>query len=470
MRQASRMNTLLVAAAILGWSVAIRQADQDEATAPTSRPADVVDTVRSAVKAGELCFRLTTPAELKALLGKPSKARKEKSEGRQTLILDYPSLHVTFLRFSEGGGYGLFEIEVEGTPLDIGTNRPLTLRSVADLARLDGYEGATNASLVRLDLREQSAELSRLSFDSRTQWPPADKLPNGFDPAALLEAGRNPGLGVRALHEQGIDGRGVHIAIIDQPLLREHREYKDRVVEYTPIDVEGVPPQMHGSPVTSIAVGKTCGTAPAASVHYYAVPMWKWWDEHCKPYAALLDRIVEHNKELPAGQKVRVVSISLGAFSQWPDHDLWVKAVQHAADSGIAVVTCDSMDLQIMLLRRTTGKDPESPASYRKQLLFRPPGNGLGVLAGNRSTAYFGGPDDYIFWRTGGASWTVPYLAGLAALAYQVNPDLDPRTIPDLWMKTATRTSAGLVVNPPGFIEAVRQAGSTTKPCERSPG
>jgi hypothetical protein len=81
------------------------------------------------------------------------------------------------------------------------------------------------------------------------------------------------------------------------------------------------------------------------------------------------------------------------------------------------------------------------------------------VPAGNRSTASYTGPDDYIFWRDGGASWTVPYLAGLAALACQVNPEIEPKAIPDLWMKTAAKTSAGMVVDPPAFIEAVRKAG-----------
>ena len=340
--------------------------------------------------------------------------------------------------------------------------RTLTLRRVDDLAKLDAFSGVANVSLVKLDLREQLAKLNRLPFDNRTQWPPKDKMPKGFEPAKLLQAGTNPGLGVRKLHEQGIDGRGVHIAIIDQPLLRDHREYKDRVVAYEVIDAEGVLPQMHGSPVTSIAVGKTCGIAPAASVHYYATPMWKWWNEHCKPYSALLDRIVEQNRKLPAGQKVRVVSISLGAFSEWPDHELWVKAVEHAAAEGILVVSCDPADLRIAILKRDLAKDPDTAESYARQMFFGPR-DALGVPAGNRATAYFAGPDDYIFWRAGGMSWTVPYLAGLAALAYQVDPGIKPQAIPDLWTKTASSTAAGLVVNPMAFIAAVRKAAAAAK-------
>jgi hypothetical protein len=348
--------------------------------------------------------------------------------------------------------------------VDIGRDRILTLRNVEDLAKFDMYSGVANLSLVRLDLTEQASRLSRLPFSNRTQWPPATRLPKGFDPVKLLDIGKNPGLGVRKLHERGIDGRRIHIAIIDQPLLREHREYKDRIVQYREIDLEAVSGErLHGTAVMSIAVGKTCGTAPAASVYFYGVPTWKWWDEHCKPYAALLDRITEHNRVLPAGQRVRVVSISLGAFSQWPDRHLWAGAVQRARDQGILVVSCDPANLRIGMLKRDLTRDPELAASYPRQLFFGGR-DALFVPAGNRTTAYFSGPEDYLFWRDGGLSWTVPYLAGLAALAFQENPDLKPQDIPVLWRKTATDAAAGLVVNPPAFIEAVRKARISTRP------
>jgi hypothetical protein len=312
-------------------------------------------------------------------------------------------------------------------------------------------------SLANMDLTEQNQRLGELPFDNNTKWPPAEKLPKGFDPAALLEDGKNPGLGSRKLHAQGIDGRGIHIAIIDQPLLREHREYKDRIVEYTEIEVEGAELSVHGPPVTSIAVGKTCGTAPGASMHYYAVPTWKWWNEHCKPYAATLERIIERNKAFSVAEKVRVVSLSLGAMSEWQDHELWAKAVQHAEAEGILVVTCDQADYKIATLKRKSGLDADSPTNYINQFGFSLEPR-LGVPAGNRTTASRTGADDYFFWRQGGMSWTVPYLAGLAAMAFQLDSELKPQVVLDLWMKTASKTSAGLVVNPTGFIEAVRAA------------
>jgi hypothetical protein len=54
-------------------------------------------------------------------------------------------------------------------------------------------------------------------------------------------------------------------------------------------------------------------------------------------------------------------------------------------------------------------------------------------------------------------SWTVPYLAGLAALGCQIDPTLKPNEIVQLWLRTATQAPAGPVVNPAGFIQAIKE-------------
>jgi hypothetical protein len=123
-------------------------------------------------------------------------------------------------------------------------------------------------------------------------------------------------------------------------------------------------------------------------------------------------------------------------------------------------VTCDQAYYRIATLKRKLGLDADSPTNYVNQFGWGMK-DMLGVPAGNRSTASRTGPNDYMFWRQGGMSWTVPYLAGLATMAFQVDPELKPQAIPDLWSKTASKTSAGLVVNPPAFIQAVRKAKAT---------
>ena len=175
-------------------------------------------------------------------------------------------------------------IEISRNPLD-------PLRNNNDLNKIESSWGFSNLSLVNLDLRRYKKLLDEMPFDSLTKWPEPNKLPARFNPADLLEKGKYPGLGIKKLHQQGIDGRGIGIAIIDQPLLKNHIEYADRLVRYEQIDVKGVDIQMHGPPVCSIAVGKTCGVAPKASLYYYAVPPWKWLDN--KPWAHTLRKIIK---------------------------------------------------------------------------------------------------------------------------------------------------------------------------------
>jgi hypothetical protein len=210
---------------------------------------------------------------------------------------------------------------------------------------------------------------------------------------------------------------------------------------------------MHGPPVCSIAVGQKCGVAPRASLYYYAVPPWKWLDN--KPWAEQLEKVIEFNKTLTEGPKIRVVSISLGAFSQRSNFDLWKAAVERASQNGILVVTCDPAFLRLATLRRNPNGDPNDPTIYTGGL-YSALRAALCVPAGNRATASHHGPDVYTYWIEGGMSWAVPYLAGLAALAFQVDPEIPPARIVDLWTSTATRTATGPIVNPPGFIEAVR--------------
>jgi hypothetical protein len=74
-----------------------------------------------------------------------------------------------------------------------------------------------------------------------------------------------------------------------------------------------------------------------------------------------------------------------------------------------------------------------------------------------RTMASNAGPNEFMYNGKGGMSWAVPYLTGLFALAFQINPNLTKEEIADTINKTATINSKGLkVVNPRGFIDAIR--------------
>lgn len=318
---------------------------------------------------------------------------------------------------------------------------------------MDHFWGFQNVSLKNLDLREDAELLRTMPFDSCTEWPPQEKVPSGFDPQKLLEDGKNPGLGIRVLHEQGITGKGVGIAILDQPLLLGHEEYTSRLTRYDATGLAEFSPQMHGSPIASVAVGKEIGVAPEATLSYFAVPMWESDNSY---YTRSLHRIFELNKVLPKDEIIRVVSISDGMFAEKKGFQEWQNVLGEAKERGILVVTCDPSFIRYGTLTLIEGKDPDSPFSY-KSGKYCSEKDVLRIPAGNKTIASYRGNKVYYYEREGGRSWAAPYIAGLAALAFQINPKITTDKIKELLIKTVTKTSAGPIINPIAFIESVKK-------------
>ena len=304
--------------------------------------------------------------------------------------------------------------------------------------------------LSELDL--SGIDLWQSSFSTTTVWP--DQLPEGFSPEDILEAGKDPGLGIRALHQQGIDGTGVGIAIIDQPLLTGHEQYKDNLMRYERIHCRGEETAMHGPAVASLAVGKDTGVAPGAKLYYIATTHGHNGDNGYQFDASILadciDRVVEINQELPDGEKIRVISVSKGFGEQDEGYDRMLEAIAHAEKNGIFVLTTSPQEYASFRLygldRDVSGEADElsayHPAAWISEQYYAwmaTQEHLLLVPSGGRTYASANGAWKYEWDYTGGMSWGVPWMAGFYALCCQVDPDLTPER----------------------FIEAAEQAGKT---------
>ncbi len=311
--------------------------------------------------------------------------------------------------------------------------------------------------LTRLDLRD--SDLNRTTFDSFTRWPASDRLPKGFKPDELMNWGKYPGLGVKQLHAEGITGKGVHVAIIDQPLLKNHAEYRDQLTSYTEIQTGNAGPQMHGPAVASIFVGKTCGVAPGAILHYWAEPSWKRdYQYRCEA----LERIIEYNKGKPNALQIRVVSVSKGFSRNEPNLGRWKTLLGEATRNGIYVIHCARDMFGVGCLAYG---DSDKSANYRlcafhPKSVYKQPGT-LFAPIDNRTTASSEGEEAYIFWSKSGLSWGAPYIAGVAALGIQVNPDLTASDIERLLYESGSDFQKGKLINPLDFIQAVQKLKST---------
>jgi len=307
-------------------------------------------------------------------------------------------------------------------------------------------------SLAGMNLRDKGDVLQTVTFDTRTEWPARELMPSTFDPARLLETGADPGLGIRSLHATGITGKGVNVALIDQPLLLGHKEYAGKVAKYTPIDCWLVGPQMHGAAVASLLVGKSCGVAPGASLFFWAEPSWKNnYDQRTKA----LKQIMTFNEGKPAEARIRVVSVSIGFVENLANLAKWKDALSDAERSGLVVVHCAD---QIAGIRCPMGADRDNPASYKRchYLEGTPrslPGGLIYVPIDNRTTAGYEGEADYVFWAESGLSWAPPYLAGVIALGIEVNPSLSVDQIWRFLRETGDPFEGGWIVNPRAFVD-----------------
>lgn len=324
------------------------------------------------------------------------------------------------------------------------------------------------------DLSKYSAE--NISFDSGTLFPlDTNKWPANFNPYQIMETHKNPGLNVRNLHAQGIDGTGMSMAIIDQPL-SPHNEYNDNLVHYEEFLVySGQPGSMHGPAVASIAVGKTVGVAPKAKLYYFAADLadGKFENDETKSrtskyYAVALDKIIEINKTLPDNEKIVVVSVS--AAPGWSrDPEIWEKALEKAKQAGIFVTTTQleqEYGLRDNGVYRFVSQEPDNFESYRqtnwqsgRNIPIETQRNTLCFPMDHRTTAAPNGINDYVHYASGGWSWMKPFEAGVYVLAKQVKPDITPEEFFKVGLETGyySETAKCILVNPVELIQKLKQ-------------
>ena len=335
--------------------------------------------------------------------------------------------------------------------------------------------------LLSEDLTNRFDDLMYTTYDSKTKWP--ENLPEGFEPEKVMEIYKNPGLNIRELHSQGITGKGVGIAIIDQTLLVDHEEYKDRIKLYEENEDAGkYEAQMHGPAVASIAVGKTVGVAPEADLYYIAGDFGTYENNNFEYDFSLLakniDRILEVNDDLPDANKIRVISMSIGWSKNQKGYNEITEAVNRAKEAGILVVS-SSIEETFGYRFHGLGKYPMADAddfdSYKpgswwednaEKILKNNNGSILLAPMDFRCTAAPNGTNDYVVYSSGGWSWTIPYIAGVYALACQANPDI---TYDEFWNialetgKTVMIEGSGgqeyameKIINPVGIIERLK--------------
>jgi hypothetical protein len=211
---------------------------------------------------------------------------------------------------------------------------------------------------------------------------------------------------------------------------------------------------MHGPAVASILVGKTCGVAPEAILHFWAEPSWKQdYKYRCKA----LEQILEYNEGKPKSDKIRVVSVSKGFSLDEPNLDRWKALLEKAKQNDIYVIHCSR---NMFGVGCPVYKDSDKPDNYQLCAFYGgssldEPGT-LFAPVDNRTTANQEAEEIYTFWSKGGLSWGAPYIAGVAALGVQANPDLTEKQIEQLLYESGWDFQKGKLINPVAFVKAAK--------------
>ncbi len=294
--------------------------------------------------------------------------------------------------------------------------------------------------------------LKTLTFNESTVWLD-ETLPN-----KILEQGKIPPLGIKEIHAKGITGKGVNVAIIDQPLALDHPEYKGKIAEYKVFAPEGYEmpiSSLHGPAVTSMLIGSNTGTAPDAKVYYCAVPMWLGDAEY---EVNALRYIMELNKSLPVNQKIKFVSVSAAPGSKearQKNSEKWLETVKAAEETGLCVVDCTEghrfitagfMDFESKEFKYGF---PNMEMNINQQDEVHVPCS-LRTIAESFDNKEF----SYSYTGVGGLSWGIPYAVGVFCLALQANPNLSAKELKALMIKTAARNNG--IINPVEFIDMAK--------------
>ncbi len=370
---------------------------------------------------------------------------------------------------------------VSNTPTEALSSSPPAEQASASLGQQSDTSLASNDKEAGFTVKpydDVRALFDNKGIISKNDYNPEDIITYNFNEATVLEGseklkdeimnnGKNPGLGIRELHNKGITGKGINVAIIDQNLLLHHPEFDGKIVAYydTGCEQDVSSGSMHAPAVTSILAGNTNGVAPDVKVYFAAVPSWKKDSEF---YAKGLYWIIEENKKLPEDEKIRVVSVSAAPSGDGSPFiknlNMWDEAVLAAQNEGILVLDCCKNPKTGFIA--PAFYDPEDPDNIARCIGGFPtstyvvPASHIGVPTSYRTVAeeYVEGSPSYQYTGKGGLSWGIPYAAGVLALGWQINPDLNNTQIVQTLFDTCSTSNDGSnIINPAAFIDAIEK-------------
>lgn len=281
--------------------------------------------------------------------------------------------------------------------------------------------------------------LQNISYSTYTKFPVEHPFNTDFS--------KQIDYSIKDIHNNGITGKGVNVAIIDEDFLLRHVEC-DSIIDYTDCREEKKSnDDYHGLIVSSMLAGKNVGVAPEANISYFAASSGSI-EGMARESIAALKNIYNRNLE---GANIKVVSISGYAHRENPEFNM---IRQLLAEQGCSIIDSVNFGMAFTCIN-AENKDNTTSYYYSKwqeedkesyKSLIAVPVPKLIPLSYTTNGYRIGGNSSY--------SWAIPRLSGIYALCLQINPELTIEQCAQLAQETKIVTEDGIsIINPKGMIE-----------------
>jgi hypothetical protein len=243
---------------------------------------------------------------------------------------------------------------------------------------------------------------------------------------------------VRELHELGIDGSGVNVAVIDFAFDTVPDELKECLYKYKSCN-ENTDIHFHGTTVSTQLCGKELGIAPKAKLWFYGTGQGK--NNMLKDDLIALKDIYEQNKK---GANIRIINIPGSVHRENPEfEEVYMKLLNQG---------CYIIDSVIFGKDFTCiNQDSNTKEYYYSDWQILTKGL-ISIPTGGKMTPLVTTESDYLYCGQSTFSWSIPILSGYFALALQVNPDLTYNEFVELAKRTKIEKDGITLFNITGII------------------
>ena len=221
---------------------------------------------------------------------------------------------------------------------------------------------------------------------------------------------------VKNLHEQGIDGRGVNIAVIDFAFETIPDELKECIIfhQNCKYDYEV---HFHGTTVATQIAGKNLGIAPKSNIYFYGTRQ-KRDNIIIDDYDALCD-IYEKNKN---GANIKIVNISASKQRQ---NEKYNEIINKLLEQGCFVIDSSVFGENFTCINRNPNTGKLYYSDWQEATMKDGKYNEkIAIITGCKMTPLVTTEHDYLYCGQATYSWAIPKLVGFFALALQIQSDL----------------------------------------------